>query len=281
MTCANSPIDSGTLAYVTIGTKSGPVITPVLYGASGTSLWYLSNRKSLKAKILSRRPATTWVVPGSTGTAIYTGQARMLSPLDPLGALAALPTVPAIGAGLASWTVRNPKHALGFIRDTLTAVTRTLPYDQVLTELRPDDVTATDFVYDRGTGVPVVETRLDLGDLPPGMAALINNASGILGVASPDKLLAMPVAWEPSTMTATAPPGLLDNLDGESVSACVTLDEPVHERPTQQRGIVLRGRATVSGGTVRLDVDRITYWDGFETRTLKVTLVPEELSHND
>lgn len=275
MTSANSPIDSGTLAYVAIGTKSGPVITPVLYGASGTSLWYLSNRKSLKAKILSRRPETCWVVPGSTETSIYTGQARMLSPLDPLGALAALPTVPAIGAGLASWTVRNPKHALGFIRDTLTAVTRTLPYDQVLTELRPDTVTTTDFVYERGTATPAAETHLDLSDLPTGMAALINNGSGILGVGSPDKLVAAPVAWNPSTMTATAPSGLLDHLDGQTVPACVTLDEPAHERPTQQRGIVLRGRATVRGGTARLDVDRITYWDGFETRTLKVALVPE------
>jgi nitroimidazol reductase NimA-like FMN-containing flavoprotein (pyridoxamine 5'-phosphate oxidase superfamily) len=53
----------GTLVYVAIGTTTGPLVTPVLYGVTGDRIWFLTNRHALKAKVLRRDPRAAWVVP--------------------------------------------------------------------------------------------------------------------------------------------------------------------------------------------------------------------------
>ena len=265
---AGRVLHRGALVYVAIGTTRGPLVTPVLYGVTGDRIWFLTNRHALKAKVLRRDPRAAWVVPADGRAAVMTGVARLYSPLHPIDLLAAAPRPQ---AALASWAARNPRQVAGFLRDSLTDPVRAMPHDQVLVELQPDTV---DVVDDPAESAPPAQTAQDrlTSAVPEALRPLLTQRAGVLAVSTESgRLVAVPVRWTPERGLAQLPYECDLDLSSDR-PACLTIDEPVHTRPTEQRGLVLRGHARLLGDSAPVSVhaDWITYWEGFTTRTVDI-----------
>jgi len=261
------------LAYVAIDVGTGPLVTPVLYGALGADLWFVTNRHALKARVLGRRPSAGWVVTVGDKSVVATGQAELLSLSDPKAALARVAMLAHAPTAVLSWAKRNPRQVAGFLGDSVVHPSRALPQDVVLVRLRP----STSVVVPRPTAVDDAEVDPTVTSaLPEALAHLPASPYGVLGLVTPEGPLALPIAWDGAT--ATLPEQVDELVVDAGPRACVTFDDPVRNRPTQQRGVVLRG----SGGPVRagstvgwsVDATRVTYWDGFDTRTVALSREP-------
>ncbi len=266
-------LSQGRLAYLAIDVGRGPLVTPVLYGALSEDLWFVTNRHALKAKVLGRRPAAGWVVPAADHAVVATGDAQLFSLSDPRAALARAALLRHAPAALVSWAKRNPRQVAGFLGDSITSPSRALPQDVVLVRLRP---TTSSVVPLAAHGTDADVSRLVADELPPSLTHLPANPSGVLGLLTPRGPVAVPVGWDGTT--ATLPEGVGDLVDGAGEAACVTFDDPVRIRPTQQRGVVLRGEGRAEpGNPLRWSVAarRLTYWDGFETKTVTLATTPE------
>jgi len=103
--------------------------------------------------------------------------------------------------------------------------------------------------------------------LVPELAALLDAPDAVLGLSTPNGPVVLPVSWDGTRGVARAA-APLPVLAVPLARACLTIDEPVHDRPTEQRGITLRGSARVGDdGVLHLDPERVTFWDGFGTGT--------------
>lgn len=266
-------LSQGRLAYVAIDVGRGPLVTPVLYGALGEELWFVTNRNALKAKVLNRRPAVGWVVPATGQAVVATGEAQLFSLSDPRAALARAALLRHAPAALVSWVRRNPRQVAGFIGASVTSPSRALPQDVLLVRLRP---TTSSVVPLPTQGTDAEVDRLVADELPESLAHLPASPSGVLGLVTPRGPVAVPVGWDGTT--ATLPEGVADLVADAEDDACITFDDPVRIRPTQQRGVVLRGAGRAeSGDPLRWSVTprRLTYWDGFDTKTVTLAATPE------
>ncbi|MDP3968012.1 MAG: pyridoxamine 5'-phosphate oxidase family protein [Nocardioides sp.] len=276
-------LSTGRLAYVAIDTGRGPLVTPVLYGVAGGHLWFVTNRNALKARVLRTRPHTACVVRAGNRAVVMTGRARLLSPTHPGDFLTSPAHLTQVPFAASSWAMRNPRQVLGFLRDGVLFPSRVMPQDMVLVELLPETTRVVD--HDSSLDIPPTaaaatpdrtrRSRSQRAALPAELAGLVSSRQGVLGLSTPRGPIAVPVTWDHRRQVAVLPPGT--QLPFETAPACLTLDEPVHHRPTDQRGIVLRGRAVTLDGfrtdppSVALDTRRITYWSGFETATTDLT----------
>jgi len=93
-------------------------------------------------------------------------------------------------------------------------------------------------------------------------------APAVIGVLGPDGPLALPGAWSPQRSSVRVPAAaLLAEVDA-TTPACVCLDVAHGVGPAAKEGVLLRGTGRVRGAEVRVEPDRVTYWKGFDTRTL-------------
>lgn len=256
-------VTAGRLAYVAVATSGGPLVTPVLYGVSGDSLWFLTKRSALKTRVLRRDPRSAWVVRAGDQSVAMTGQAKLMSPLHATELLTAglLAAPPAMG----SWAERNPRQVAGFLRDALSRPGQAMPHDFVLVRLRPDIVSVVEPPGAARRRGRRVRGRLD--PVPARLRGLARQPAGVLGLTGGAGTVALPARWDPERWIAYVP-GVVGG-----GAACLTFDEPVRTRASEQRGLVLRGSARVLGSTgegtaLAFDAGRATYWDGFETRTV-------------
>ena len=263
-------LSRGRLAYVAIDVGTGPLATPVLYGARGDDLWFVTNRHALKARVLGRRPSVGWVVTVGDESVVATGQAELFSLSDPRAALARVALLAHTPAALLSWAKRNPRQVAGFLGDSVVHPSRALPQDVVLVRLRPSTSTVVPRppTTDDAEASPAVTSAL-----PEALAHLPASPYGVLGLITPRGPVALPVAWDGTV--ASLPDQVAELLVDAGPGACVTFDDPVRNRPTQQRGVVLRGSGEPVGAGApvgwSVDVTRVTYWDGFDTRTVAIS----------
>lgn len=262
-------LGDGRLAYVAIGTARGPLVTPVLYGAADGALWVLTNRHALKAKVWRRRPRAGWTVVSGDSAVVFAGDVTLLSLQDARAVLARPLGLAAVPPAVLSWMCRNPRQVAGFAWDTIAHPSRGMPQDFVLVRLQPDSATIVRDAGDRHGAVAPSDPRIAAA-IPDGLAGLAGLPTGILGLATDDGPVAFPVRWDPTRSVARIPEGLTPVAVVDGSQACITFDEPVRLRPTEQRGIVLRGtvRAGAGADELILHATRATYWDGFDVETV-------------
>ena len=224
-------------AYLAVETSDGPHVTPLLFAFTSDRLWFGIGRGTLKARMIRRRPAVAVVIPGDNASVAVRGQAtlldRLLSPAELARAPFALP----------AFAGRNALEMAAFARDL--ARTRTAPAPL--------------------TPVSVRIARLDL----------LNgwSADAVLGWMTDDGPLALPARWDPERSRARVPSLPLKEAGrARTASACLCIDDSQGRLgPVAKRGRLYRGtgHATVRGqtATVALDVQRVTQWRGFSTRT--------------
>jgi len=225
------------VAYLAVETASGPHVTPLLFAATPDRLWFGIGRRTLKARVLAKRPAVGVVVPGADASVAIRGEATLLDrlPASPAELARAPFALPAFAS-------RNAFEVAAFARD----VARRGAQPQPLAPL---------------------SVRIETLDLLAGWTA-----QSVLGWMAAGGPIALPARWDPRTERARVPAAPLRDAGGpRTAAACVCIDESEGAGPLAKRGRLLRGQghATLRGdiASVALKRERITRWEGFQTQT--------------
>jgi Pyridoxamine 5'-phosphate oxidase len=226
------------IAYLAVQTASGPHVTPVLFAATPDRLWFGVGRGTLKARAIAKHSAVGVVVADGDVSVAIRGQALLLERLPPsLSELARAPFA------LPVFATRNALEMAAFARDVVGQRAQPPPLAPV--SVRPESV-----------------------DVVEGWTA-----DAVLGWMGADGPVALPARWDAEGSKARVPAGPLRAAgDARRAAACVCVDESDGRGPLAKRGSLVRGvgEARLRGETavVTLEVQRVTRWEGFETRTV-------------
>ena len=250
-------------AHLAIETSRGPHVTPVLYTLAGDRLWFMVPRGSLKARVLRRRERAGALLRDDGGpSTVMQGPVRVLDYVraPTPGDLARLPLTP---AAVASYSAHNVRELFGFALDSLTGQGQRTPPDLLLAVLEPDWVEN----VDESDHEPLaIEVRAQLPELPPRVKDLpADDGPAVVGWLSELGPLALPASWDAAGRRALVFAEPLSATDPSP--ACLAIDAADSARPTGKRGVMLRGTGVLDP-TPSLEVDRVTWWDGFKTGTV-------------
>ena len=275
-------------AHVAVRTPSGPHVTPVLFALTADRIWLAVPRATLKARMLAAEPRVGLVLGAGDEALAITGEAAVLDPQRPAGLPARWTELARAPLALPAYALRNAIELAGFAAD-LRAPGASSPHNLVLVAVRPDRVTLAVRpapVKRSGRSAPGRRAPIPAAAAPPGVPARLwalaaKAGPTVLGWETADGPLALPATWDPSRGAALLAPeavaaaGLAKPGGTRSAPACVCFDLTDGPRPSAKAGLLLRGRGrgrarAGAGGasTVALDVDRATYWSGFQTATV-------------
>jgi hypothetical protein len=228
-------LGGASFAYLAVETSSGPHVTPLLFAATPDRLWFGIGRGTLKARVLAKRPVVGVVVPGEEASVAIRGHATLLDRLPASPAeLARAPFA------LPAYASRNAFEMAAFARD----LARSASQPQQLSPL---------------------SVRADSLELLDGWPA-----EAVLGWMAPDGPIALPATWDEEPSRARVPAAPLTG--PRRAPACICIDESEGRLgPLAKRGKLFRGqgqaRVRTDTATISLEVERVTRWRGFQTRT--------------
>jgi len=253
--------------------------------------WTSASRSSVKAAAVRRRRWAS-VTTGRDGSwRVRSGPAVSLDVTDP-GSLLVDPIATSLAGGaVARLGLSRLDQLVGYAQVGAGVPAEFQPTGRVLLATRVhDELVVADgrVVSGRGRWAVVVaplevtgrraRRSARLPDAVPAEIAALADAPGPcwLGVISGDGAVAVAATWDPSTggVEAAAEPlaALAPGLPGP---VCVTFDDSRSRRPDEKAGLLLRGRGAVArtgDGTtsVTFEVDRVTWWQGFASRSTDV-----------
>lgn len=280
-------------ADVAVSTRRGPHITPAAFAAAHGRLWVVSSRRTVRVRAIRRTGLACALVRDGDRSVVVSGRAAVLSPWPPTEALAlAAGALPATEAAV-RYTLRNLRIVLaGFAADLLTGAGDPTVYDRVLVAVEADRgmlVEGTEVLDTWGRwrrtqrphrAMPKrARAQPDLDDLLAGVppqpaAALRRRDTAALGWIGPTGPVALPALGgvEDGGAVQVATRALeIASANGRS-PACITVHDSDSPRPSEFRGVVLRGEGTVSRrgaarATVRVAAERVSWWSGFRAGT--------------
>lgn len=291
----SATIGSCRVARMAVASTSGPLVTAQLFSVAAGTVWMVTPRNSVKARVLRRDPRAGVLLRAGRRSVVLQGHVDILDPLRPEGLAQLAVAGGGLAIALARYAGRNTDTLAGYAADLLLSPRLdALPIDRVLLGFRvergmlagPSGVASSVGGWsgaaasvDRPGGP--IEPRLPTlpGEVAPGAAALLRERQvATLGWHGPHGALALPAMWDPPTARAELTAAVIAaSHAARSGQGCIALDRSPAGRPTRFRGLLLRGPGRLAaiddGETVacRIATDRITWWTGFVTRTAPVS----------
>ena len=261
-------------------------MTPVLFTVTADRLWFALARTTVKARVLNKRAGVGVLLDDGASALAISGAATVLDPRRPGGFAERFSELVRAPLAVPTYGLRNPAELLGFARDAMLAPARAAPPNLVLVSVEADRIEPlpSDSRKQReaanarrealtGSG-PRGRWREWLAGIPE-QAAVLARVPGpaVLGWLTPAGPLALPATWDPRHLRARAPWSPLASADaGREGPACLCLDITRGRGPAAKEGLLLRGsgRLTQRGdvASVTLELERITYWSGFDVGTV-------------
>jgi hypothetical protein len=283
------------VARMVVRSTAGPLVTAQLFSVAAGTVWMVTPRNSVKARVLRRDPRAGILLRAGRRSVVLQGRVEILDPLRPAGLARLALAGGALVIALARYGVRNTDMLAGYATDLLLSPRLdALPYDRVLLGLR----------VERGMLVGVNTVASSSGDWPgphaaissaapradtpalPGLPAGVPEAAAALlrdrqaacvGWEGPAGPLALPATWEPSRAVAEVSTAVVERSGApERSPGCIALDRSPAGRPTRFRGLLLRGPGRLEPwadgdrAACSIDTERVTWWTGFETRSAPV-----------
>ena len=268
--------------YLAVASSNGPHVTPAVFDVDGGRLWFLTPRRSVKARVIDRHRRVGALVQLGQWSVVIGGRARIVDPLTARGIFSpgTLLDLPFAAAGYLS---RNSRHATGTIRDH-QAPTLALSRVMVSVDIRRLALLDGWTVVDRWgrwdgadrllRGEPPAGTAPDLSQVPPGVRNLLGDDSPVvLGWNSPAGPLALPARWQAGTgelETSAEAMTMAGALPESPTSVCA---ERSRYRLKSKQGLLLTGdgRARLADdpavARIGLDIQRTTWWKGEDGHT--------------
>ncbi len=269
--------------HVAVDARNGPHVTPAVFDHEGGRLWFVTPRRSVKARVIARRRRVGGLVQLGRQSVIFGGRARIVDPLTARGIFSPgrLLDLPFAAAG---YLGRNHRHATGTIRDheaPTLALSRVLISIDIRRLALLEDWAVLDSWGRWGgshlllRGAPPPGAALDLAAVPPSLRTLLaDDAPVVLGWSCPFGPIALPARWRGAAgEVETSGDGMILAAAASGSPACVTAERSRH-RLSSKQGILLlgRGHARLAGdgpaARVTVDVRRTTWWSGEERHTI-------------
>jgi hypothetical protein len=282
-------LDEAHVLHVAVPARNGPHVTPAVFDVDGGRLWFVTPRRSVKARVIARRRRVGGLVRLGERSVVIGGRARIVDPLTARGVSSPgrLLDLPFAFAG---YLGRNSRHALGTVLDheaPTLALSRVLVSIDIrrLALLDGWAVVDTWGAWERSDlllrGAPPASTTTDLGTVPPRLRDLLGpDAPVVLGWQTLSGPLALPARWRPG-VEAGPESGELETSGAALVlagaasggPACVTAERSRYRLKSKQ-GVLLagQGHARLAGdgpaARVAFDTHRTTWWSGEEQQTI-------------
>jgi len=110
-------LDHGSIAYLAVGTRAGPHVTPVVYTTFASRMWVTTARRTVKGGIWRIRPRVAGLVRAGDHSVSFVGSVRIHDLLDPATWPLSLLELPTLAAAAASFTRRNARFFAGYAVD--------------------------------------------------------------------------------------------------------------------------------------------------------------------
>lgn len=279
----NEVLDEADVLHVAVAARNGPHVTPAIFDVDSGRLWFVTPRRSVKAKVIDHRRRVGALVQLGRHAVMIGGRARIVDPLTARGIFspARLLDLPLAAVG---YLGRNHRHATGTIRDhqaPTLALSRVLVSIDIrrLALLDGWDVVDAWGRWDRTDlllrGAPPAARAPDLSTVPPSLRHLLaDDVPAVLGWQSLAGPLALPARWRAGTSEfETSGAAMVLAAAASGSPACVTAERSRY-RLESKRGVLLTGdgHARLDDGgrraRVTLDTRRTTWWLGEEGRTV-------------
>jgi hypothetical protein len=280
------------VARMAVASTTGPLVTAQLFSVAAGTVWMVTPRNSVKARILRRDPRAGLLLRAGRRSVVLQGRVDILDPLRPKGLAQLALSGGGLAIALARYAGRNTDMLAGYATDLLLSPRLdAVPYDRVLLGFRVDRgmlaapagiaSTAGDWSGPPPPAAAVPPFTPRLPALPAavaaGAAALLRDRQvACLGWMGPHGALALPATWDPASARAELLGDAVE-LSGaaEQGQGCIALDRSPAGRPTRFRGLLLRGPGRLeplAGGSYGCSVagERVTWWTGFETHTAPI-----------
>src|SRR5438552_8065826 len=160
-------LDEAPVLYVAVAARSGPHVTPAVFDRDGGRLWFVTPRRSVKARVIARRRRVGGLAQLGSKAVIVGGRARIVDPLTARGIFSPgrLLDLPLAAAG---FLARNDRHVVGTVRDHTAP---TLALSRVLVEIDVRRLALLDGTAVLARWGPWPEADLLLDGAPPPVAA--------------------------------------------------------------------------------------------------------------
>jgi hypothetical protein len=273
-------LDEAAVLHVAVSARRGPHVTPTVFDVDGGRLWFVTPRRSVKARVIARRRRVGGLVQLGRWAVMLGGRARIVDPLTARGVFSPgrLLDLPFAATGYLS---RNHRHAIGTILDHEAP---TLALSRVLVSIDIRSMALLEGAavieawgrWDRSDlllrGAPPAVGAPDLSSVPPTLRNLLaDGAPVVLGWQSLTGPLALPARWQAATgEMETSGEAMVLAAAASGSRACVTAERS-RARLNSKHGILLTGdgHARLDGPAARvtLDARRTTWWTGEERHT--------------
>jgi hypothetical protein len=274
-------LDEADVLQVAVSARNGPHVTPTVFDVDRGRLWFVTPRRSVKARVIARRRRVGGLVQRGGLTVLIGGRARIVDPLTARGVFSPdrLLDLPFAAAG---YLGRNHRHATATIRShgaPTLALSRVLVSIDIgrLALLDGWSLVDTWGRWDRSDlllrGAPPAGTAPDLSAVPPGLRTLLaGDAPLVLGWQSLSGPLALPARWRAATgELETSGEAMILAAAASGSPACITAERSRY-RLNSKQGVLLTGdgHARLDGPTARVTVDtrRTIWWVGEEGHTI-------------
>ncbi|HEX7167788.1 MAG TPA: pyridoxamine 5'-phosphate oxidase family protein [Acidimicrobiales bacterium] len=295
-------LDASRSLRVAVASKKGPHVTPELFVVLDGRIWSFTAASSLKVRVARGSSRVGIAVGGddrdtdSGGRLVLGANVTVLDPARPIAAVASgfAIDVPRVIAAFAS---RHAFEIAGGAVDVVLGSFGLVPGRWVLLAFDVDAVavlgrggmmraegwspgTATftptedadDADADADDADDAVAIDVPVDAIPSPVRHLLDRDVATLGWNTTSGPIALPVAWDGATSTATVDGGVFTAVGAAKRGpAALTFDEWVAPGPAGKRGVMLRGdgRTEREDGdgrvVVRIEVDRAVAWDGIAT----------------
>jgi pyridoxamine 5'-phosphate oxidase-like protein len=280
------------LCGVAVQTRHGPHLTPEAFAVAAGRIWIVTSCKSVKVRSIRRKNTVGVLARSGEQSVALLGRAEVLSPWSSRESLRILALGPAIAEAAARYAIGNLPSMLGYVLDLWRLPAGSMPVDRVLVAITPEaGILASDGAVVRTWGrMPRTEQgpapswapqdpKAVVAQLPTEIAPLLDDdhqcAVAFVSNRGP---LALPGTWAADHGRAEVPwPVARAAGLPEAGDFCTAIDDSASLRPTQLRGVMLRGPGRVlrhkTNAAIEQRVRRATWWSGFKTGTVKAPVV--------
>ena len=264
-----------------------PLVTPVAFHFAGSGFWMTTSRHAVKVLLARRDPRVAFLVEDHEHSLLLHGLLEVFDPRSLRGPLRALLAGPSFAVGMAGYALKNAPFVAGYVLDLASIPRQWWPHNRVILRLRPN----------RARRLPALRlpaaAPARLPAVPAAVARTLERSRlGRLCWSLGGSPQLAPAAWalEGHDPLVWIPPGTGRPPRGGSPAALLV--EHHHPfRATRMTGALLRGRLEddasalaaigerygdpldAEGQILRLRVQRATWWQGFQVRTVPVAAV--------
>ena len=274
------------IGMLAIGAARPPLVNPAAFHFGGGSLWMTTSRHATKLALARRDPRAAFLVApngdrGARGVLLQ-GVLETFDPLSLGSQLRAIAQGPRVGLGLAGYAVKNAAYIGGYLLDLTRIPAEWWPHNRVLLRLRAERVQLVPGLDPPAAVIP--QAQVTATQVATSFARL--RTGQLCWLAGGRPMLAS-VAWALDGPDAVVwlPPGVRP--PREEAFAVRVVERHHAYRPSRVLGACLRGRLDgpapdrspldrryaeplpAEGTALRLTVDRVTWWRGFEVHTAR------------